>query len=281
MRVDKEVDESFGDGDQFWISDSPNKPYIGQIFTSIDAAFSYYSDHAGFCGFNVRRSTQRSRNGIVVSKYFVCSKAGSGESSSSSRDDYDDDVLSETSRISNINMEPVKKSRRTASAKCQCNAKLALKFVASKGYEVSCFIDKHNHPFAADFEKQFLRVNRTMTAMNRNFVFEVAASNTGPYRAHSILKELCGSYSAVGATAVDFKNWMRDIKVFIGKHDSDMILQKFEVKRETSDNSFFYEYQTNSDGHLTRLFWADIEGRRSYDVFGDVVSFDATYRTNK
>ncbi|KAK1395117.1 hypothetical protein POM88_014173 [Heracleum sosnowskyi] len=27
--------------------------------------------------------------------------------------------------------------------------------------------------------------------------------------------------------------------------------------------------------------WADRIGRRSYDVFGDVVSFDATYRTNK
>ncbi|KAK1382817.1 hypothetical protein POM88_020552 [Heracleum sosnowskyi] len=35
------------------------------------------------------------------------------------------------------------------------------------------------------------------------------------------------------------------------------------------------------DGHLTRLFWADVRGRKNYEVFGDVVSFDATYRTNK
>ncbi|KAK1383794.1 hypothetical protein POM88_021529 [Heracleum sosnowskyi] len=268
LRVDDEIED--------WVPDSPIKPYVGQIFTSIDVAFDYYSKHASFCGFQVRRSTQRSRNGVVVSKYFVCSKAGSRDISSSSRED----DASESSRISDKNVEPVKR-RKTISGKCHCSAKLALKFAGSESYEVSSFIDKHNHPFATDSEKQFLRGNRAMSAMNCNFVFDVASSNTGPYRAHGILKELCGSYSAIGATAVDFKNWMRDIKVFIGKHDSDMILQKFEDKRETSDNSFFYEYQTNSDGHLTRLFWADIEGRKSYDVFGDVVSFDATYRTNK
>ncbi|KAL8123920.1 hypothetical protein AgCh_011795 [Apium graveolens] len=37
----------------------------------------------------------------------------------------------------------------------------------------------------------------------------------------------------------------------------------------------------DSDGHLTRLFWADVRGRRNYEVFEDVISFDATYRTNK
>ncbi|KAK1354970.1 hypothetical protein POM88_048226 [Heracleum sosnowskyi] len=44
---------------------------------------------------------------------------------------------------------------------------------------------------------------------------------------------------------------------------------------------FGFYSDTDSDGHLTRLFWADVRGRKNYDVFGDVVSFDATYRTNK
>ncbi|KAK1395084.1 hypothetical protein POM88_014140 [Heracleum sosnowskyi] len=34
LRVDDEIED--------WVPDSPIKPYVGQIFTSIDAAFSYY-----------------------------------------------------------------------------------------------------------------------------------------------------------------------------------------------------------------------------------------------
>ncbi|KAK1358887.1 hypothetical protein POM88_043361 [Heracleum sosnowskyi] len=102
---------------------------------------------------SVRRSTQRSRKGVVVSKFFVCSKAGSRESTSSSRED----DASESSRIFDKNVEPVKR-RRTVSGKCDCSAKLALKFVGSESYNVSSFIDKHNHPFATDLQ-QILRSN--------------------------------------------------------------------------------------------------------------------------
>ncbi|KAK1358858.1 hypothetical protein POM88_043332 [Heracleum sosnowskyi] len=277
MIFENEIEQLFVGGDEFWTGDSPTKPYVGQVFASIDAAFSCYKGYSSFSGFQVRRSTQKTRRGLIVSKYFVCSKAGSADNSSS-RDD--DDIEPEASRISDT-VGPVKKKRRTVSGKCECSAKLVLKNVALKGYVVSHFEDNHNHPFANDSEKHFLRGNRCMTAVLRNFAFNAASSNTGPVRAFNFLKSLTGSYAAVGATAVDFKNWMRDIKVFIGNHDADMILQKFKDKKETSDNTFFYEYETDSNGHLTRIFWADLEGQRSYDVFGDVVSFDATYRTNK
>lgn len=99
--------------------------------------------------------------------------------------------------------------------------------------------------------------------------------------AHNLYKSLSGYYSDDGATAMDFQNWLRDIKLYVGKHYADMLLQKFKNKNETSDGGFFYEYETDSNGHLARLFWADVRGRKSYEVFGALLSFDATYRTNK
>ncbi|KAL7251552.1 hypothetical protein ACSBR1_013398 [Camellia fascicularis] len=35
------------------------------------------------------------------------------------------------------------------------------------------------------------------------------------------------------------------------------------------------------DGRLKNVFWADARGRATYESFGDVVSFDSTYLTNK
>ncbi|KAK1355650.1 hypothetical protein POM88_048906 [Heracleum sosnowskyi] len=137
-------------------------------------------------------------------------------------------------------------------------------------YVVSCFIEVHNHPLASESGKEFLRANRSMTELQRHFLLDASKSNLGAYRAHGIYKSCFGLYSDVGPTAVDFQNWMRDIKLYIGKHDADMLLQKFRDKNETSDGGFCYEYQTDSDGHLNRLFWADVRGRKNYDVFSDV-----------
>ncbi|KAL9687965.1 hypothetical protein QQ045_032377 [Rhodiola kirilowii] len=44
---------------------------------------------------------------------------------------------------------------------------------------------------------------------------------------------------------------------------------------------YSFEYFSNEEGTLTRLFWADGISRRDNSIFGDVVSFDATYRMNK
>ncbi|KAK1363494.1 hypothetical protein POM88_039055 [Heracleum sosnowskyi] len=37
----------------------------------------------------------------------------------------------------------------------------------------------------------------------------------------------------------------------------------------------------NVKQQLTGLFWVDAIGKRNYDVFGEIVSFDPTFRTNK
>ncbi|KAL9680431.1 hypothetical protein QQ045_018310 [Rhodiola kirilowii] len=44
---------------------------------------------------------------------------------------------------------------------------------------------------------------------------------------------------------------------------------------------YSFEYFLDEEGILTRLFWADVISRRDNTIFGDVVSFDATYRMNK
>ena len=37
----------------------------------------------------------------------------------------------------------------------------------------------------------------------------------------------------------------------------------------------------NEEGRLRNVFWADARSRAAYEEFGDVVTFDTTYLTNK
>ncbi|XP_063941446.1 protein FAR1-RELATED SEQUENCE 5-like [Daucus carota subsp. sativus] len=221
------------------VDDNKVKPYSGQIFRDIETCFKFYAEYGRQGGFDIRKSSQKVRDGIVVYKYFVCSKGGDHETSMSKNSDSNSDL----SLVSSTAGVDVRRRRRTVTKKCQCEAKVQLKYGGFNQYIIFCFVE------------------------------DAAKSNIGAHRAHSLYKSIAGSYTDVGATATDFQNWVRDIKLYIGKHDADMLLQNFQNKRETSDAGFAYEYETDSDGHLTRLFWADIPGRQSVDNHWKSVTF--------
>ncbi|XP_074352644.1 protein FAR-RED IMPAIRED RESPONSE 1-like [Apium graveolens] len=58
-----------------------------------------------------------------------------------------------------------------------------------------------------------------------------------------------------------------------------MIIDKFKRTPDKS-KSFFYAYDVDSYSRLTKLFWADSIGRRNFELYGDAISFDATFDTN-
>jgi hypothetical protein len=47
------------------------------------------------------------------------------------------------------------------------------------------------------------------------------------------------------------------------------------------DQLMFVTHSVDKDNRLEQLFWCDGESRMNFEVFGDVLAFDATYRKNK
>ncbi|GJU02601.1 FAR1-related sequence 5-like protein [Tanacetum coccineum] len=64
-----------------------------------------------------------------------------------------------------------------------------------------------------------------------------------------------------------------------GLRDAQMMVDKMNDRKKHVPNLSF-EYKTVND-ELSRMFWADETLKCNYIAFGDVVSFDATYRTNR
>ncbi|XP_020262617.1 protein FAR1-RELATED SEQUENCE 5-like [Asparagus officinalis] len=243
------------------------KPYINQSFRSLEDGIEFYREYGRKSGFEIRRHTEKKHeDDTVLLKHIVCSRAGSNEL----KMDVDFEDFSSIS----------KKRRRTVSSRCGCKAKVVFKFDGLKGYNVLSFVEEHSHFLVSGSGKQFLKSNRVLGLAHKKLVFDGAKANMGPNKTYNFAKELCGSYSNVGATCTEFKNWSRDVKLYIGDRDAQMIIEKFTDKKEMCDG-FFYDYAVDEEGRLTRIFWADVIGRRNYDVFGDVISFDSTYSTNK
>lgn len=163
---------------------------------------------------------------------------------------------------------------------CGCKANIVMKFNGLNGYIVKSIKEVHNHELATTEGMQFMKANRQGIDAYTGFIMKASKVNVGPTKAHALLKEIIGEYSSIGATASDFKNINRDVKLYLGDHDAQMLIHKLKVKKELCEG-FYYDYAVDSEDCLTKLFWADPISRRNYDVFGDVVSFDSTFSTNK
>ena len=66
---------------------------------------------------------------------------------------------------------------------------------------------------------------------------------------------------------------------FVGEKDAHMLINTI-VSTKKCCPEFFYEFKCN-DKELLNMFWADEIAKMNYREFGDVISFDATFRTNK
>ncbi|GJT47934.1 protein FAR1-related sequence 5 [Tanacetum coccineum] len=64
-----------------------------------------------------------------------------------------------------------------------------------------------------------------------------------------------------------------------GDSDAQMLIHKME-NRKKYISDFLFDYLIEN-AELTAIFWADEVSKYNYREFGDVVSFDATFKTNK
>ncbi|XP_028081095.1 protein FAR-RED IMPAIRED RESPONSE 1-like [Camellia sinensis] len=97
---------------------------------------------------------------------------------------------------------------------------------------------------------------------------------------HSIVVETEG-YEALTFDERDARNHIenaRRLRLRVGDAES----VGFYFHRMQQENSNFYSaIDFDVDGRIRNLFWADARSRAAYKAFGDVVSFDTTYLTNK
>ena len=56
---------------------------------------------------------------------------------------------------------------------------------------------------------------------------------------------------------------------------------KFFEDMEAQNENFFYDVQVDEEDRIKNIFWANASCRAAYADFGDCVTFDTTYKTNK
>ncbi|GKA21454.1 FAR1-related sequence 5-like protein [Tanacetum coccineum] len=118
-----------------------------------------------------------------------------------------------------------------------------------------------------------------MNQSEKMFVVKAATNKIGATRAHNLYCSMKGGYEYVHGTTDDFKNHQRDVNQFIGESDAQMLINKMENRKKYVPN-FTFQYKVENS-ELVAMFWADEVAKCNYKEFGDIVSFDATFNSNK
>lgn len=189
--------------------------------------------------FFARRATSYTHDGLVKTRYIVCSKEG----------------INQAKPIDSSDEKSEKKVRRNRGSKrTGCNAHIKLGLDANKKFEIYHFEEEHNHIFVDEEDVHFLPASRNIGFVKENIIAGLSAINIGPVRAFNIMRTMYGGFGNVGATKGDCKNFKRDLNVHIGEYDAEMVVRRLIRKKDFSPE-YTCEYVIGEDRRLKGLFW--------------------------
>lgn len=230
-------------------------------FASLDLDYEFYNLYARAYGFSVRKSKiEQSKSGDIFQRTFVCHKQGFRE----------DRGLT----IENRKREP------KAETRCGCDARFRVHIdLHSTRWMVTWFTDQHSHGLLPEKYNGMLPAHRKMDESQIYEVNNMLKVGIRPPQIYGSFGYQCGGYEKIGFRKKDIYSYMRKERAL---HESDA-KSALEYLRglALNDPMMFYRHTSDSDGRLQHLFWCDGISRIDYQVYGDVLAFDATYGKNK
>ncbi|XP_074300710.1 protein FAR1-RELATED SEQUENCE 5-like [Silene latifolia] len=219
------------------------KPKVGQVFVTLESAEFFYKEYCTICGFTPRLTTTKKIKGNELPISFA---------------------------LRNVvcNRQGVKESRKRK--RTDTDNDTAENDAQSDVTDISRVrpITRIDCRVLVQFKYQ------------ENGTYIVKVLKLGGVKAYRGWKELCGGYDNIGATEVDFKNFVRDIKTYIGNFDAQIFVENLIGKKDTC-SSFYFDFIVDENKCLAGVFWADPIYIKNYMLFDEVLLADATYGTNK
>uniref|UniRef100_A0ACD5TVT3 Uncharacterized protein n=1 Tax=Avena sativa TaxID=4498 RepID=A0ACD5TVT3_AVESA len=232
-------------------------------FGSLDEAWEFWIAYGGRAGFDVRKRNKHVSkfDGEVTSCKFICSNEGFWKK-----------------RIT-LDHAP-KRMRAKTRTNCKARMILSLDRVA-KNYEIIEIQLEHNHCLQLPQTCHLMPSQRKISKVQS---FEIEAADDSRIMPKSALELACrlvGGPFNLGYTCRDQKNHLRTKRQRELAYGQAGSMLKYFHDKIIDNPSFQYDLQLDCEEHITNIFWADAKMFLDYAHFGDVVTFDTTFGTNK
>ncbi|KAM0855244.1 hypothetical protein ACQ4PT_049944 [Festuca glaucescens] len=237
-------------------------PHVGMEFRNSDEAWAFWLTYSGQQGFEVRKryTNKRPSDGMVTSCKFVCANEGL-------RSEDERDYLTKFPR---------------AETRTNCQVHMNVKMDRTKGtLKVSEMVLEHNHTLHLPETLHLMASQRKISELQ---AFEIGmADDAGirPKAAHELASRKVGGQPNLSYTLRDHKNYLRTKRQREMAYGQAGSMLKYFQDKIAENPSFQYALQMDCEEQIANIFWVDAKMIMDYAHFGDVVSFDTTFGTNK
>ncbi|XP_019177881.1 PREDICTED: protein FAR1-RELATED SEQUENCE 5-like [Ipomoea nil] len=139
----------------------------------------------------------------------------------------------------------------------------------------------HNHELVPPSKSYLLRSHRMVSRNHISYLTDLKSSGVSVAGGVRFLKTQSGGSPLVGFTSRDAYNSLcTDALNRLDGTDSNTLIEIFK-RRQSSERDFYFDFEVDLESRLCSFFWRDGRMRSDYDLFGDMLVHDTTYRTNK
>ncbi|XBI51504.1 hypothetical protein VPH35_033997 [Triticum aestivum] len=227
------------------------EPVVGTDFDSCQEAYGFYNLYSWEHGFGIRRGRSRvNTNKYKLMHELVCQCAGKNDKENSS------------------------------SCKIDCKAMVRLLRTKNHGWYVSMFVKEHNHRLSVGYDAKLQwNSHDFIDPVSFDFIKNLRSNNVSVGKVYSIL---CGA--EWNSQAVPYRKQV--LRTLCAKFSQDTI--KDDLKKtmkllqdmKMEDMNLKVEIGVDVECRVRTMLWVTGKNRQDYFHFGDVITFDTTYKTN-
>ncbi|CAL9748872.1 unnamed protein product [Musa acuminata subsp. burmannicoides] len=232
-------------------------PEPGMTFPSLDALVEYYKKYGKQEGFRVsRKSRTISSSGKIEHVTIACSREGKPY-------------------IYKRNILQPKPTTKTG-----CKARVNATLFENMSCRINSVRLEHSHSLVPR-KSRFCMCNRDLSIGAQKRLELNNMTGTGVNRNDTTCNVQAGGCETAPTLEKDCKNSVEKAsKFWLGVGDAEAIFDYF-IRMKSKNSSFFYAMDVDEESRIKNVLWADARSRAAYEEFGDVVTIDTTYLTNK
>ncbi|XP_038680234.1 protein FAR-RED IMPAIRED RESPONSE 1-like [Tripterygium wilfordii] len=237
--------------------DDSEAPMVGMLFQDLDEVFGYYKRNGQRKGFSVKRRTvNKDKAGMIKYVTFTCGRS--------------DKCISKSENFVNPR----------SNAKNECKARMSARIAKDGKWEISKFLDVHNHAMSPT-QSRYFSCNRDINTHVKRQLEINDIAGIRPNKSHNAQVIGAGGHENLHFLEQDTRNLLVKVRrLRLGEGDANAI-QSYFMKMQSHNDEFFSLTDWDDNGRLKNVFWADPRSRAACREFGDVITFDTTYLTNK
>ncbi|XP_004514173.1 protein FAR-RED IMPAIRED RESPONSE 1-like [Cicer arietinum] len=233
------------------------EPTTWMCFSCLEEVKSFYEEYASRKGFGWKiRYSRKGQDGELCYLILACSREGS-----------------KVSKIScTLKTLPTKVNN--------CPAKIVIKLDKDGLWYITKFEPDHTHETSPTKARLFKANKKMNLHVKRTIQINDDAGVRINKTFQSLVKDV-GGHENVPFCERDMRNYVNKERRAIGKEGDGKALISYFCQMREQNSDFFYDIDLDDDFHVRNVFWVDARSRAAYEYFGDVVTFDTTYLTNK